>query len=364
MPDGGAEVRRAPTVQDRAARLQLPRPRRIAQAVLLALAIGICDQNYWQYSNVDHYWPKSWLPYIYGTGLAPEQYRIGVKFVAWWLVEHLHWGFRYGFTLLDTIGLFVAVLLTYRLLEQRKTVREASIELQWLAAAVLFALAAYYLLWVGFFFRPETLPSTGFTVVLAWLWTARSKGSSRDHIITVGGLILASAAQAWIRPDIPVALNAGIFFIGISRYGRDLPLPKRIAIATSLVCIAVAVGIQLYIMRVMFPHAGYGPIPILMVTHDLHQWLTFPPFLVFMFPVAWTGLQAWRQRANLDGPSLGVLLGAAIYLFLWILLGKIDEVRIFLPFALALSPLTAELVLRNVRRPQPDLAAPKLEGEV
>lgn len=364
MPSGDANLKRARTADGRGTRSQLRHIRRTTQILLLALAAGVCDQSYWQYSNVDHYWPAYWLPYVHGTGLAPEQYRIAVKFAAWWLVRHLHWGFRHGFVLMDVIGLVAAVLLTFNLLEKRRGFQQASTERRWLAAMVVFALAAYYLEWAGFFFRPETLPSVGLTVLLAWLWTARAKGSSGRYAITIGGLILASGAQAWIRADISCALNAGIFLIAITRFSRDLSLPKRTAMVTSLACIAIALGTQLYIMRVMYPHASYGSTPVFMVTRDLHMWLGLPPFLVFMLPVAWTGIQAWRQKARLDGPSLGLLLGAAIYLFSWILMGKIDEVRIFIPFALALSPLTADLALRRIS-PTDDLPAATIaEGEV
>lgn len=363
MPSGGANLERARTAEGRETRSQLRHIRRTTQILLLALAAGVCDQTYWLYSNVEHYWPAYWLPYVYGTGLAPEQYRIAVKFAAWWLVRHLHWGFRHGFVLMDVIGLVVAVLLTFNLLERRRVFQEASTERQWLAAAVVFALAAYYLEWVGSFFRPETLPSVGLTLLLAWLWTARPKGSLGRHAAIVCALILVSAIQAWIRADIPCALNAGIFLISITRFGQELSLPKRTAIATSLACVAIPLGTQLYIMRVMYPHASYGSTPVFMVTRDLHMWLGLPPFVVFMLPVAWTGLQAWRQRASLDGPSLGLLLGAAIYLLSWILMGKIDEVRIFIPFALALSPLTAEFALRRIQPTRNLPAATITEGE-
>jgi len=38
-----------------------------------------------------------------------------------------------------------------------------------------------------------------------------------------------------------------------------------------------------------------------------------------------------------------------VYAVLWCTIGKIDEVRIFLPFALALAPLTAEMATLRVR---------------
>jgi len=36
-----------------------------------------------------------------------------------------------------------------------------------------------------------------------------------------------------------------------------------------------------------------------------------------------------------------------IFLGMWVMVGRIKEVRIFLPFALALAPLTVELVMQR-----------------
>jgi hypothetical protein len=85
-----------------------------------------------------------------------------------------------------------------------------------------------------------------------------------------------------------------------------------------------------------------------MATRDLRDPFIFPPFLLFMVPLAWTAVQAWRQRAMLDTGSRALLLGAAIYLVLWIVFGKLDEVRIFIPFAIVLIPITMELAVRRI----------------
>jgi hypothetical protein len=39
--------------------------------------------------------------------------------------------------------------------------------------------------------------------------------------------------------------------------------------------------------------------------------------------------------------------GAVIFMGMWLLVGRIKEVRIFLPFALALAPLTVELAMQR-----------------
>ena len=324
-------------------------PRRATQVLLVATVLGVCDQSYWQYSDVDHYFAGSWLPYVHGTGLAPEQYRIGVKMAAWWMVQHFSWQFRYGFTLMDVIASTAGVLLIYNLLQNKQAIQGANRALQWFASAGFLFLVCFYMAWVGFFFRPETLPSVGLTACMAWLWT-RSATKRGGTVLTICGLLVAAAVQAWIRADIPCALNAGIFLVSLTASGRGLSISRRSALATSLICIAVAAGTQLYIMRVLYPHASYGPIPLIMVTHDLHQPLAFPPFLIFMLPLFWTVIQAWRQRSTLDSGSKGLLIGAAIYFVLWIVMGKLDEVRIFIPFAVVLIPVTMELAERRIAR--------------
>ncbi len=323
------------------------RPQLLTRVLLLATVLGVCDQSYWQYSDVDHYAKGYWLPFVQGAGAAPEQYRIGVKMTAWWLVQHLSWEFRYGFTLMDVLAAIAGALLVYDLLLRRPAIRQSTTALQWFASAGFVLLVCYYMAWVGFFFRPETLPSFGLTACMAWLWTLRRDERGRP-VLTICGLIAAAAAQAWIRADVPCALNAGILLASTVGTGRGLSISRRASIFTAAVCIAVAAGTQFYIMRVLYPHASYGNIPVFMVTHDLHQPLTYPPFLIFIVPLAWSGFQAWRQRAVLDTGTRGLLLGAAIYLVLWILLGKLDEVRIFIPFAVVLIPITMELAIRRI----------------
>ena len=88
----------------------------------------------------------------------------------------------------------------------------------------------------------------------------------------------------------------------------------------SLLCAGVAGATQLYIMRVKYPHASYGPIPILMVRYDLRQPLTFPPFLCFMLPVAWTFIWFWRSRNQRSGEDtdLGLVIASMVYVIFWV----------------------------------------------
>jgi hypothetical protein len=49
----------------------------------------------------------------------------------------------------------------------------------------------------------------------------------------------------------------------------------------------------------------------------------------------------------MEAAGVGILAGALIYLGMWLVVGRVKEVRIFLPFALALTPLTVELAMQR-----------------
>jgi hypothetical protein len=328
----------------------LTKAQRLTRALLLSVVLGLCNRTYWDYSNVDHYWPDYYTPYVQGVGLAPEQYRIGVKLTAWWLTRHLGWGLRHGFLLLDVVSSVAAVLLLYSLLQRRLAIERASNALQWFASAAFVMLMCFYLSWVQFYFRPETLPTVGLIAAIVWLWSPRAAFTTRfEQMLAAAGLLIASALQATIRADVVCCLSAGMLLVTFTRLGRELSLPRGLAGLTSGACVVLAAGIQLYIMRIKYPHATYGPIPILMVRYDLRQPLTFPPFLLFMVPVGWTAVQFWRRRSVTDGLAWGLMLGSAAYFILWVVLGKLDEVRIFIPFAMAMAPLTVELAVRGIQ---------------
>ena len=330
-------------------------PQRTARMLLLAFALGLCDLTYWQYSYLDRINPDYWKSFIDGVGLAPEQYRIGVKLAAWWMVQHFGWGFRHGFALFDVVSSLAAVFLLYNLLQRRAAVRSASVQVQWFASAAFIALTCFYLVWVGSYFRPETLPNSGLAAIMLWLWASWDRIASKrlGQLWMAIALVAASALQGWIRADLACVLNVGIFagYLVRQRTGRVQHAGWKLAV--SLLCAGVAGATQLYIMRVKYPHASYGPIPILMVRYDLRQPLTFPPFLCFMLPVAWTFIWFWRsrnQRSDED-TDLGFVIASMLYVILWVVLGKLDEVRIYIPFALALTPLTVELAMRRIQRP-------------
>jgi hypothetical protein len=327
-------------------------PQRYTRILLAAFALGLCDQLYTQYSLVDRFQQGYWMTFIAGRGLAPEQYRMGVKMAAWWMVERFGWGFRHGFLAMDVISSLAAVFLLYGLLERRPGFRDAANPARWFASAAFAALLFFYMVWVGSYFRPETLPTTAMTALMLWLWTACEVGpvTSTQRAWLAARVVAVTALQAWVRADVPLALNLGMALAFLlSRPGR--PIPGRFwKVAVGVLAAGVAGAIQLYLMRIRYPEATYGPVHVLMIRYGLRRLTTFPPFLCFMVPVAWTVVQFWRVRLQSwrNVADNGLVIASVFYLLLWMVLGKLNEVRIFVPFALAMAPLTVDLALRRI----------------
>lgn len=326
-------------------------PERMTRVLLLAVALGLCERTYWLYDSIDHFQPGYWKRFVDGLGPAPEQYRIGVKLAAWWMVEHLRWGFRHGFLLMDVAGTLTAVYLLYALLRRRESVRGALPALTWFASAGFVALVCFYFGWAGAYFRPETLPTAGFVAMMVWLWSSWDRAQSRSKEWAIAfGLLAASFLQAWIRADVPAALNAGVLLGMLLCRGKSTARGRAWKVVVGIVCVGIAVGVQLYLMKVKYPSASYGPVPVLMIRHSWKKPLNLPPFICFMVPVTWTFLRFWRDRiaGSVDELDSGLVIGSVLYLLLWAVMGKLNEVRIFIPFALALAPLTIELAMRQI----------------
>jgi hypothetical protein len=117
--------------------------------------------------------------------------------------------------------------------------------------------------------------------------------------------------------------------------------------ATALAGVLLSGGIQFYLMHVAYPHASYGSTPVFQLVLNVTDHLRIFPFLIFMLPWAWTMNFFIRRREALPGPSAALLGGSTIFLLLWCVVGKIDEVRIFLPFAVALIPATVQAAMQT-----------------
>jgi hypothetical protein len=97
----------------------------------------------------------------------------------------------------------------------------------------------------------------------------------------------------------------------------------------------------------VYPQATYGHTQVVQLFLNLRSPEKFIPFVLFLAPFAWTAAMLRQRRYESGSAEMGMFTAAVIFLGMWVTVGRIGEVRIFLPFALALAPLTVELAMQR-----------------
>jgi hypothetical protein len=325
-----------------------PSPRRTFTGVLLLAVFSSIFLNYWEYSREFHANPDIWASTLRGATAAPAQYRIGVLKAAEFLTLHTPLAMRHALTLIDLAALLVAAFVLRALLIRSSTWLSASLPTQWFGAAAFVLLLEYSLAWLTWYQRPETLTIAALLALSLWLSTyGLPIAGAAGNILTSLCLIALGLLQGLTRADVGVTFHLGVALICLSPFykSRTGVLPRFAQCAASLLAAAAAAGAQIYIMRIVYPHATYGSTPIFQLPLNYTDHIRIVPFALFIIPSLWVAIQIVRRRFGPQPAQAGVLLGAGIFLCLWIVLGKIDEVRIFLPFAFALTPLTVEAAM-------------------
>jgi hypothetical protein len=164
---------------------------------------------------------------------------------------------------------------------------------------------------------------------------------------TVTGLLLLAVAQGFVRADVAFALHVGILVVCLTGAGRGFALPRGVQAGTSLVAMLLVLGIQYDLMKRVYPQADYGDTQVVQLFFNLKSPSAYVPFLIFLLPMGWTAAMLRRRGYHAESAGIAIFTAAVIFLGMWVVVGKIAEVRIFLPFALALAPLAAELAMQR-----------------
>ena len=322
-------------------------PKRAVRWIFFALLSAVCFLNYWEYSREFHKDPSGYLDLIEGRASAPVQYRVLIVRAAWFIQKHSPLAMRHAFALFDFAAGAITGVLLLKLLERSAAFRRGGTTEKWLAYAAFLFLFAYYLIWLQWFQRPETLPTTCFVVLMLSLISWRTYRAAGLAAVAAGTLAL-SLLQALTRADVACCFYAGVLLYGLFAKQRPLPAPRSFIVSLSSAAIALAAGVQWYIMHRIYPGSTYGDTDPFQLPMNLTQILRIGPFLFFLLPVLWTAWIIVRRRNGAEPAMLALLLGSLLFLPLWLVLGKIDEVRIYIPFAVALIPLTVSTLLTEV----------------
>lgn len=325
----------------------------------VALSTIVCSAiwlDYWGYSAAQYRDPGAWLQLIHGQGAAPEQYRIGVLWVSFRMSHFFHVAMRHAFTGIDLVTCALAVFVLYRLLQSELEEAGVSRAERLFCNAGFAALTAFFLSWIEWYQRPETLPSLFFVAATLGLVARPPKGRA-GRLCAAFFMIVLAAAQGWVRADVACLMHAGII-LACFLPGRPGFAQGRWQQAIVSAMAALAAGAtQLYIMHCLYPHAVYGKTRVMQVFSNLSTPTEYAPFLLFMLPVAVLWVAAARDFSTISTAGRMMVLSSALYFLAWFAVGRIEEVRIFLPFAMALSPWMLIRTLKYL-----DLNVPAEEG--
>jgi hypothetical protein len=324
-------------------------PRRTLSVLLVLVSISTIFLDYWEYSKSFHMDPDIWASTLRGDNAAPTQYRIGVLKAAEFLTRHTPLAIRHALTVIDFVLLLVAVFVLRALLMRSSAWRSAGVAAQWFGAAAFVVLVQYSLLWLTWYQRPETITIAALLALSLWLCTYRLPiAGAAGSILSALCLVALGVLQGLTRADVGVTFHLGVAAICLTRVGKNFPLARWAQFSASLVAAAAAAGMQFYIMRVLYPRANYGTTPMFQLLLNYTDHIRIVPFTLFVIPSVWAAVQVARRCFSPSPAQAGLLLAAAIFICMWAVLGKIDEVRIFLPFALALAPLTVEAAMARI----------------
>jgi dolichol kinase len=331
---------------------------RTTRWMLAMFTIGICGRGYGIYSQVLKTKPDAWMDIVQGTASAPEQYRVGVVLAAYWVAQHLQWrghGPSLGMVFwgFDVTTGCAAALLLYQLLVRSEAFQRASMAMQWFGSAGFAAVMFYLIDWANWYQRVSTLPTAMIVALMVWLWTRRDDAVSTGLRVmsTAGAFFLLAIVQSFIRADVASMMCLGVFVASLAGTSPKLSLPKGIALAVAGVTAMMTLAIQYYLVKVRYPRASYGDVPVVMLTHEWRHPLNAVTAAIFLVPFLWTLREAVRQRFWGEGAGGAILIASLGYACLWLVMGRMDEVRIFLPMAMAITPLTIELAMRRLDGP-------------
>jgi len=266
-------------------------------------------------------------PVMMFPSTAPEAYRIGIPYLlhAVTLALHLH-DVTYANALVDFACCFTTLCVLSCL-----AVQKLAGHVRRLTLVLFLALIQFPLAWVVFQQRPETMPTALFVAVALLLV---SKGSGK---LWTGCLLVAALLQAFVRADVPFLFGVALVLVGAFYRGFSLTNVLR---GTGIALIAG--GVQACLQFVWFPHLKYETGSPIMFHQNLRvDHLT--AFMVALLPFLCMAFLLWRHHRQLNETDVLVVVASLLYLPLWFTVGVVQEVRIFVPFLLALCVAGAKV---------------------
>lgn len=316
--------------------------RRFLGWTVILITFGYSFLDYWNYTRSAHEGATvEWQNLLAGRGFAPAQYRVGVIHLAGLLARLGHTHLRHMFAAIDLVCVGISLGVLLGLLSRMEAFRRVDRTTQWFQASLALGCFLLYLLWSFWYQKPET----NATLLLLALSAAATQW--RRRVPAAVALIALAAVGATVRADAVVAFHVGFAAACLLPQARTLPLGRALQLTASLLAIATAAGIEYFLMHHVYPGAP-RQVDTFQLLRNLKGWMNYVVVVLALFPWWATLRMAARRWHLLDGWSVGLLLGSVVHFVLYNIVGISWEVRIFLPFAITIVPLTVTLASASI----------------
>ncbi|MDP9039443.1 MAG: hypothetical protein M3O02_09245 [Acidobacteriota bacterium] len=277
-----------------------------------------------------------------GTLSEGDQYRIALPLLMRFLEQHAHIKLEQSLPLIQAFSYGWMLVLLYLQLRWSPHVRESAYARRLVAFGLFLAAVQFPVLWIFPWERPETLPTALYLAAVTFL-AVRS-----ERVPLIPGMVammLLSVGQALARGDAPVVAGAGIVLCAALSTG--LPRARRISMGLlGFVCGAAGGLTQMYLTH-RFPLKSPGQTKW---TFQLFTNLNLadapfhtPILLTALLPLLATVVLIRRYRIGLDLTDKLALVMCMLDLPVYVTMGLVSEVRIYVPYLFLAAPLMAKV---------------------
>jgi len=307
---------------------------------IMFIAASFTFLSDWRYGREYYQDPTGWTEFLKGHAEAPGQYRIGVLFPANFLSNLTHLPLRHMLSLVDGIFLFLALSILFFLMSGNDSYPGKSQGGRGTVHCLSFALLLYYMSWLFFYHKTETIANFACLAVAA----ALVAGKPRVPVpLAVIALVLLSAYLGTVRADSGLALNVGIVAVALFPGGKNLPLGRLAQLAAGSIGVLAVVGVEYYIRYFMFPHAPY-PASVFQLLTNLTTFVGVFCVVAALGPWFLVVRLAMRHWRRLEAWECALVVASTVEFIMFMVVAMSDEVRLFLPYCMALVPTSALLL--------------------
>lgn len=268
---------------------------------------------------------------------APEAYRVAIPYIGQLLVKAL--GVKDPSVVaaaLDFVFAFCALFLFYRLAVDHLSLADSKTKRRLLAVAFFLVAVQFPIAWIVPWQRPETLPTTLFLAIALSCLTRARRGAIWSVLF-----LIAVACQGFVRADVPFVFGAAI--LSLSLFGKTLEEfgSRSFNLLMGVCTMLIAGGAQVYLQLVRYPHLTYWPgNDVIQLRANLHlHGLSNCIFALLPFLLLAGALIV--KRIPLGAVEALIAASSVFYLLLWFTVGSVAEVRLYVPFLMALCVVAA-----------------------